>query len=121
MTLQHLLNGVAIAAAHAIAGPVWAQNNPSGGGYPTPAPAPSATPAERHAASHATAMHAHHKYMASKAALTGGTTARLNRGELARIQSQPPTAEQKQTSQLREDQAKKQQQFRNMYDMFRGR
>ena len=145
MTLQHLLNGVAIAAALAIAGPVWAQNNPSSeigmgmsvpkpggggnlsrdsGGTPTPAPAPSATtatPSVPHAVGHTTAMHAHHKYMASKAALTGATTAQLNRGELARIQIQTQTAEQKRTSQLREDQAKKQEQFHNMYDMIRGR
>jgi hypothetical protein len=32
-------------------------------------------------------MHAHHKHMAQKAALTGNTTAQLNHAELARIQS----------------------------------
>ena len=37
-------------------------------------------------------MHAHHKYMARKAALAGDTTAQLNREELARIQSGAPPA-----------------------------
>jgi hypothetical protein len=32
-------------------------------------------------------MHAHHKEMAARAALSGDTTAQLNREELARIQS----------------------------------
>jgi hypothetical protein len=128
MDLKNLINGVAIAAALAIAGPVWAQNNPSagngmgmpgpnpgggggltpysGGGYPNPggstyippaatapAPAPeatSATPPAHHAVRHAKAMYAHHKRMAHKAALTGDTTAQLNREELARIQSGGP-------------------------------
>jgi hypothetical protein len=129
MNLKHLLNGVAIAAALAIAGPVWAQNNPSAGngmGMPgpnpgggggltpysgggpnpggstyippataAPAPAPtatSATPPEHHAVRHARAMYAHHRRMAHKAALTGDTTAQLNREELARIQSGGPPA-----------------------------
>jgi len=91
MDVKHLLSGVAIVAALAIAGPVWAQN-PSGG-----APAPEATSATppihpHHAVRHAHAMHAHHKYMARKAALAGDTTAQLNREELARIQSGAPPA-----------------------------
>jgi hypothetical protein len=152
MNIKHLLNGVAIAAALAIAGPVWAQNpsggngmgmpgpNPGGGGGLTPysgggtgaaaAPAPmpsptqpgrmpqggkktssrggnlppaasgsamppastSAMPPAHHAVHHARAMHAFHKGMAHKAALTGDTTAQLNREELARLQAGAPPA-----------------------------
>jgi hypothetical protein len=145
MIIRYLLNGVAIAAALAIAGPVWAQNNPSAGngmGMPGPNPGggggltpytggappqpsvgrgfgpktsgsnyipppgatappseatapPSSTSAAvpmHHAVRHARAMHAHHRYMAHRAALTGDTTAQLNREELARIQAGgPPT------------------------------
>jgi hypothetical protein len=106
--MKHLLSGAAIAAALVIAAPVWAQNpsggngmgmpgpNPGGGGGLTPytgggtgaaaatAPAPVSP---HHAMHHARAMHAHHMHMAQKAALTGDTTAQLNRQELARIQS----------------------------------
>jgi hypothetical protein len=113
--MKRLLNGVAIAAALAIAGPVWAQSptggnsvgapgpNPGGpgltpysGGAP-PAPAStSAMPPMHHAMHHAHAMHAFHKSMAKKATLAGDTTAALNREELARIQggnfSNPPAA-----------------------------
>jgi hypothetical protein len=123
--MKHLLTGVAVAAALAIAAPVWAQNpsggngmgmpgpNPGGGGgltpysgggtapAPAPAPAPaamppaaaappaenSAMPPEHHAVRHAHAMHNFHKGMAHKAALTGDTTAQLNRQELARLQA----------------------------------
>ncbi len=113
--MKHLLTGVAVAAALAIAAPVWAQNpsggngmgmpgpNPGGGGNLTPysgggaAPAPaenSAMPPAHHAVRHAHAMHHFHKGMAHKAALTGDTTAQLNREELARLQagntSNPP-------------------------------
>ncbi len=106
--MKHLLNGVAIAAALAIAGPVWAQA-PSGGnamgtpgpnpggpgltpysGGPPPAAPTSAAPAMHrpmHPAHHTAAMHHFHKGMAHNAALTGDTTAQLNRGELARINS----------------------------------
>ncbi len=130
--MKHLLTGVAVFAALAIAAPVWAQNpsggngmgmpgpNPGGGGGLTPysgggAPAPaapmapmppaessanSATPGphhlhkERTAYHHAKAMRNFHRGMSQKAALTGDTTAQLNREELARIQggntSNPP-------------------------------
>lgn len=144
MPLKHLLNGIAIAAACAISGPVWAQANPSGGertgvsgpnfsaggnlspdagGYSSPAPpaptATSATPPPHHAVRRAGAMHAHHKYAARKAALTGDTTAQLNRQELARAQTEFQTASQKQLGQSRDDRARKQEQLRNIYDMFR--
>jgi hypothetical protein len=112
--MKHLLNGVAIAAALAIAGPVWAQQqtpnpnvNPSGnsmgmpgpnpggpgltpytgGGYATQ-PTTSASPPVHqplHPAAHTHAMHHFHKGMAAKAAQKGDTTAALNREELARI------------------------------------
>jgi hypothetical protein len=87
MTLQHLLSGIAIAATLTVAGPLWAQNNPSGGngmgmlgqdfgaggnlspdsggGHPAPAPpATSVTPSAHHAVRHAGAMQAHHNYVA---------------------------------------------------------
>jgi len=59
-----------------------------------PPPSTSATPPihPHHAVRHAHAMHAHHKYMARKAELTGDTTAQLNREELARIQAGTPPA-----------------------------
>jgi hypothetical protein len=96
--MKHLLCGIAVTAALVIAAPVWAQPaNPAGGTGGAPAPAPeenSATPPihPHHAIRHAHAMHAHHMYMARKAALTGDTTAQLNREELARIQSGAPPA-----------------------------
>jgi hypothetical protein len=101
-----LLSGVAFVTGLAIAVPVWAQNpsggNPMGTAGPNPggpgltpysggAPAGAAPTAgevhPHHAVRHARAMHAHHKQMAHKAALSGDTTAQLNREELARIQS----------------------------------
>jgi hypothetical protein len=112
--MKHLLNGVAIAAVLAIAGPVWAQGqqqpppgvNPNANamglpganpGGPTPynsitnaAPTTSANPPMHqplHPAAHTHAMHHFHKGMAQKAALSGDTTAQLNREELARINS----------------------------------
>ncbi len=84
MKMKSILSGVAIAAALAISAPAWSQGSPA----PAPAPAP-------HPVHHAKAMHAFHHHMARKAALTGDTTAQLNREELARIQSggaPPPPA-----------------------------
>jgi hypothetical protein len=97
--MKHLLNCVAIAAALAVAGPAWAQQqyNPAapgatGTGAPMPAPAPapgstSAMPPEHHVVHHAHVMRMHHKRMAERAHMAGDTTAALNRQELARIQS----------------------------------
>ena len=79
MKMKGLLSGVAIAAALTITAPAWSQGNPA----PPPAPAP-------HPVHHARAMHSFHHKMAHKAALTGDTTAQLNRSELARIQSGGP-------------------------------
>jgi hypothetical protein len=106
--MKKLFGGTAAMAALLIAVPVWAQSNPSAGnpvglpgpnpggpgltpytgGAPTP-PSSSAMPPvhHAHAVRHAHAMHAHHRYMAEKARLTGDTSAQLNREELARIQS----------------------------------
>jgi hypothetical protein len=73
-----------------------------GGNLPPGAPAsasampPGSTsampPTHHHAVHHARAMHAFHKGMAHKAALTGDTTAQLNREELARLQAGAPPA-----------------------------
>jgi hypothetical protein len=139
MSLKHLLSGIAIAATLTTAGLVWAQNNPSGGngmgmpgqnfgnggnlspddsgGDPTPAPPATSVTMSAH---HAGAMHAHHKDVARSAALTGGTAERLNRKELARVQTESQTTASKQSNQVREDQATKQEQLRNIYDMIRA-
>jgi opacity protein-like surface antigen len=104
LAMKGFLWSAVAAAALMIAAPAWAQqqqSNPATGqpglGAPmTPAYPNSATPPAHHVYKHAKAMHAHHKYMARKAALTGDTTAQLNREELARIQSgnlsNPPAA-----------------------------
>jgi hypothetical protein len=92
MNIKHLLNGAAFAAVLAIAAPTWAQ--PTGAPPPAMAAPPpaanSAVPPAHHAVRHAKAMHSFHRRMAHKAALTGDTTAQLNREELARIQSGGP-------------------------------
>jgi hypothetical protein len=96
--MKHLLSSVAITAVLVIAAPVWAQTqqqfnpaSPNGNlGAPMTAPAPaanSAMPPAHHAVRHAKVMHHFHREMARKAALSGDTTAQLNREELARIQS----------------------------------
>jgi hypothetical protein len=102
--MKHLLNGVAVAAVLAIAGPALAQQGGNSMGMPgpnpggpvpytspqSPPPTTSATPPvhqPKHPVAHTRAMHAHHKRMASEAGLTGDTTAQLNREELARINS----------------------------------
>ena len=110
MNIRVLLNGAAIAAALAIAGPVWAQSssggngmglpgpNPGGGGILTPysgggypVPATAIAPAH-HRLRHARGMHAHRTAIPQEAALTGDTTAQLNREELVRIHSYAPPA-----------------------------
>ena len=116
--MKHLLTGVAVVAALALAASVWAQGvNPSGGnamGMPGPnpggpgltpysggaappamAPGPAETtsampPSHRHA--HHAKMAAHHRGKAPQ--LTGDTADQLNQQELARLQagdvSNPP-------------------------------
>lgn len=122
-SMKHLLTGVAVAAALAIAAPAWAQNpsggnavgtpgpNPGGPGLtpyssgppaaqpapptsPPPAampPAASAPPAPNSAMPpmhrHARAMHHPMHGMHHGPAVSGDTTAQLNREELTRIQS----------------------------------
>jgi hypothetical protein len=94
--MKHLLTGVAMAAALAIAAPVWAQNAPMtpGGNNPTsgsagpfapkPAPAPAAAPkpmAAPKAAMKPAKKSMRHKRMTSDDL----TTEQLNAQELARI------------------------------------
>jgi hypothetical protein len=89
--MKHLLTGVAVAAALAIAAPGWAQNAPPPAPAMPAAPAAnSAMPPMHHAVRHAHAIHGFHKGMAHKAGLTGDTTAQLNREELARLQTGAP-------------------------------
>lgn len=66
--------------------PMPAEQAPPPGTASVPPPPNSAMP-PHHAVRHAKAMHHFHKHMAAKAALSGDTTAQLNREELARIQS----------------------------------
>jgi hypothetical protein len=86
--MKHLLNGVAIAAALAIAAPVWAQApmTPASPGAPKAAAAPMAPMAPM-------AGKQRHKRMMHRMAKRGpaeSTTDQLNREELARIQGGPP-------------------------------
>jgi hypothetical protein len=87
--MKHLLTGVAMAAALAIAAPVWAQTAPmTPSSPPKAAPAPAATtpmakkpmakmPMKKH-----TAMH-HHRGMTSEG---DQMTEQLNQQELSRLQ-----------------------------------
>ena len=106
--MKHLLNGVTIAAALAIAAPVWAQTGAPMTGAPmtgapmspsAPAAPPDATvaPAEpmattRHhrARPHREARHAVHG--TGKTSADNGMTEQLNREELSRIQTGGGTA-----------------------------
>jgi len=87
--MKHLLNGVAIAAALAIAVPAWAQAPSSAGGPTAAAPASAAAPTaskQRH-------KRVHHR-MAHHRGMGGGDmmTEQLNREELARLQGGAPPA-----------------------------
>ncbi len=104
--MKHLLSGVAIAAALAVAAPVWAQGpKASGGGYISPsAPPAAAAPAAAPMAAAPMAPMApmagkqRHKrmmgHMARHRAMSAGDqmTNQLNREELARLQggAMPP-------------------------------
>ena len=88
--MKHLLNGVAIAAALAIAAPAWAQ-----------APMTPSTPAKPAAAAPTAPKQAHHRPMRHHMAKGGKMrkmaagdqmTEQLNREELARIQGGAPAA-----------------------------
>ena len=92
--MKHLLNGVAIAAALAIATPVWAQA-PTSTAPAAPAAAPAAPMAGMPAPS---AKQRHHRrpmrHMARRGMMRSGeaSTQQLNREELSRVQgmSAPP-------------------------------
>jgi hypothetical protein len=85
--MKHLLTGVAMAAAFAIAAPAWAQTTapmtPSSppAGSPPPAAAPAKPMAKK--PMHHMAMHHHRGWMGSG----DQATEELNRQELARITS----------------------------------
>jgi hypothetical protein len=92
--MKHLLNGVAVAAALAIAAPAWAQMNtpmsPSAPAAPpaasTEAPAePMATSRHHRARPHRMARHGR----TAKSSSDNSTTEQLNRQELSRIQTGP--------------------------------
>ena len=91
--MKHLWNGFAVAAALAIAGPVWAQT----GAPMTPTASPAASsmePAEPMATTrHHRARHhrvVRHSRRGGKAASEEGMTEQLNRQELSRIQGGAP-------------------------------
>lgn len=102
--MKHLFTGIAVAAALAIAAPVWAQN-PNGGnsmGNPAPAAAPVQSMNRMPAGGRATSergatgsvTRAHHRRHAAQAASapSAGTSAdELNRQELSQLQSGNPT------------------------------
>ena len=104
--MKHLLNGVAIAAALAVAAPVWAQQGGNPMGTPGPSPGgPGLTPYSTGAAAPAatSAMPPMHrskrparsaKKVPPGPALTGDVASQLNRQELERLQagnfSNPP-------------------------------
>jgi hypothetical protein len=92
--MKHLLNGVAIAAALAIAAPAWAQApmTPASPSKAAPKAAGPATPAAGAPAA-PMASKQRHKRGSRRMARRGGrapnTTDQLNREELARIQGAP--------------------------------
>ena len=93
-TMKHLLSGVAVAAALAIAAPVWAQN-------PAPAPAPAPVqsmnrmPAGGSATSErgsgARAHHRRHAVQSAGKSSAGSQADQLNRQELSQLQGANPT------------------------------
>jgi hypothetical protein len=95
--MKHLLTGVAMAAALAIAAPVWAQNAPSSSAPPAAAPAAPAAPAAKAPAAKPMAAKPAAKPMAAKKPMhhmamhhhmnSGDQmTEQLNAQELQRIQ-----------------------------------
>ena len=90
--MKHLLNGVAIAAALAIAAPAWAQAPMTPAAKSAPkAAAPAAAPAASEPAKPMASKQRHKRGGAKRMARRGGPamsmTDQLNREELARIQS----------------------------------
>ena len=104
--MKHLLTGVAMAAALAIAAPVWAQNTTPGGNNPTsgsagplapkpaaPPPAAPAAPAKPMAQPMAKPMAAkpmHHMAMHHRMSAGDQMTEQLNAQELQRIMGGAP-------------------------------
>ena len=84
--MKLLLNGVAIAAALAVAVPAWAQNAPMS---PSGAPAAKAAAPVKQA-HHRPMRHAAKHGKAPRMAAGDQTTAQLNREELARISGAAP-------------------------------
>ena len=93
--MKHLLNGVAIAAALAIAAPAWAQA-PMTPKTSAPKAAPAAAPAAGAPMAPMASKQRHKRGMRHMARRGGGgavsMTDQLNREELARIQSGAPPA-----------------------------
>ena len=90
--MKHLLNGVAVAAALAVALPAWAQNAPMSPSAPKAA-APAATmPAAAPAKKHRTTRH--HATSRRSRGSGDSMTQQLNREELSRLQgaAMPPPA-----------------------------
>ena len=90
--MKHLLNGVAIAAALAIAAPAWAQAPMTPAAKSAPkAAAPAAAPAAGAPVAPVASKQRHKRGGAKRMARRGGPamsmTDQLNREELARIQS----------------------------------
>jgi hypothetical protein len=90
--MKHLLTGVAVAAALAIAAPVWAQNP-----APTPAPVqsmnrmPAGGSATSERGSGARAHHRHHAVQSAGKSSAGSQADQLNRQELSQLQGTNPT------------------------------
>ena len=101
--MKHLLTGVAVAAALAIAAPVWAQNPSGGGGAPAPAATPAPAPVQsmnrmpaggRATSERGSRARAHHRRHAVQSAgkSSADTQAnQLNRQELSQLQGTNPT------------------------------
>jgi hypothetical protein len=85
--MKHLLTGVAMAAALAIAAPVWAQTTPSPAPMTPPASGAPSTPTATKPMTPKPMMH-RHMVMHHKGMMSSGDqmTDQLNQQELARIQ-----------------------------------
>jgi hypothetical protein len=83
--MKHLLTGVAMAAALAIAAPVWAQSTPAPAAPGKPAAAPATPAAAKPMAMKKPMHHWHHRMAAGDS-----VTEQLNAQELQRIQGGGP-------------------------------
>ena len=90
--MKHLLNGVAIAAALAIAAPAWAQApmTPSSGAPSAGAPSAAAPTASKQRHKRTGARHVARRGGGKRGAPGDVMTEQLNREELARIQGGAP-------------------------------